>query len=81
MTILLALHELLQREHENMTKVTRSSFPTHNTGSNLHWGWVGLGTRLLRRTGSFPLPPIHCLLHLSHPLAEGCGLWWTPPTT
>jgi len=68
MTILLALHELLQREHENMTKVTRLSFPTHNTGSNLYWGWVGLGTRLLLSDWQFFLSHLStayctCLTH------------------
>jgi len=29
-----------------MTRATKPSFPTCNTGSNLHWGWFGLEMRL-----------------------------------
>jgi len=43
--------------------------------------WLGLGTRLLLRTGSFPSPTYPLLIAPVSPTSRGCGLWWTPPTT
>jgi len=30
-------------KHENVTEVTRPSFPTQDTESDPHWGWWGSG--------------------------------------
>jgi len=32
-------------QHENVTRAIRPSFPVHDTGSQLWWGWLGLGLR------------------------------------
>ena len=47
--VFLYLHEILlsiPSKHNNMTKVTRPSFPACNTEDDPCWGWWGLGMRL-----------------------------------
>jgi len=56
------------RKHD---KSHQTLLPTHNTGSNLRWGWVGLGTRLPLRTGSFPSPTYPLLIAPVSPTSRG----------
>ena len=56
------------RKHD---KSHQTLLPVRKTGSNLHWGWVGLGTRLLPRTSSFPSPTYPLLIAPVSPTSRG----------
>jgi len=37
----LEISYLIPSKHDNVTKVTRPSFPTRSTEDDPHWGWLG----------------------------------------